>query len=135
MTTLYLEWNGDLVLECRTSIQTAVGWDEARQRIIRRIITSGAQQLPDGTFTAADYVFDPSYGVGAGKMVGQPFNDDFVAQLRRRIQAGVLADAAVDTTIPPSIRVTRPNPNTVWAIVGVQLSSGDRGEIQLKVTH
>ena len=134
--TLFLEWGGDLILENRTSLQLATGWDLVRQRIERRIITNSAQQLPDGTFTTADYIFDQNYGIGAGKMIGQPFDEQFVATLYQRIQAGVLADAAVSTTIPPSIQLIQTNGgNTLWCVVGVTLANGNTGQIALSVSR
>ena len=133
MTTLYLEWNSDFVLTPAGSLQLATGWDSVRQRIERRIITNPAQQLPSGISTPADYVFDSAYGVGAGSLVGQPYNQNFIASLRQKIQAGVLSDAAVDTSVPPSINVTTPQNDAVWAVVGVTLASGNVGTIALQV--
>lgn len=135
MTTLYLEWNGDLKLECRTSLQLATGWDEVRQRIIRRLITNCAQTLPDGRFTPADYIFDNSYGDGLGSMVDQNFTDTFLGALEQRIYAGVLADAAVDTSIPPTIKFARPMPEMLVIYISVILVTGQEGNIQLAVSR
>lgn len=135
MTTLFLEWGDDLKLMCRTSLQTAVGWDEVRQRIVRRIVTNPSQQLPDGTFTPADYIFDQNYGAGLGAEVGQDFNDADLAVIRQKITQGVLADAAVETSIPPSISFAHVNPSTVDIIVSVTLLAGGAGEIQLSASR
>ena len=107
---------------------------DGRQRIIRRIITNSARTLPDKTVTAADDVFNPEYGLGLGRLVDQALNQDYFAEIERLIAQGVLEDADVDTTIPPSIEFRRPNPSTLWIIVGVTLLTGQAGTISLKVS-
>lgn len=131
---LSLDWNGDLTVTPSGSIQPAVGWTQVRQRIIRRIITNPARRLPDKTFTPADDVFAPDFGIGLGALVDQAFDQDFQAELERRIAQGVLEDVDVDTTIPPSIVFRRPNPSTLWIVIGVTLLTGQPGTISLKVT-
>jgi len=131
---LYLDWNSDLLLTPSGSVQTAVGWDQIRQRVIRRVITNSAQQLPDGTQTQADDVFATDFGLGMGKMVDQDFDDEFLAELERRITLGVLEDSDVDTSIPPSIVFLQPNPSTLRISVTVTLLTGQQGQIALEVT-
>jgi hypothetical protein len=130
----YLDWNSDLIITPSGSIQTAVGWDQVRQRIIRRIITNSAQQLPDGVMTAADYLFHPKFGVGGGALVDQDVSDDYIAKLEQIISRGVLEDVDVDSSVPPSIKFSRPNNDTLWAIVSVVLKSGKPGQLALKVS-
>src|SRR5690242_12084376 len=101
--TFFLEWNDDLKITPNGSIQIADGWDTVRQRIIRRIITNSAEELPDGTFTPPDYVWDPAFGIGLGSMVDQPFNATLISKLEAAVTRGVLLDAAVESSIPPSI--------------------------------
>jgi hypothetical protein len=129
-----LEWNGDFIVTPSGSIQTAVGWTLVRQRIIRRIITNSAEILPDGTFTNADNIFAPDFGVGLGTLVDQAFNEDFQAELQRRIAQGVLEDQDVDSTIPPSIVFERPNPSTLVIVIGLTLKTGQPGTISIQVT-
>lgn len=129
-----LDWNGDLPITPSGSIQMAVGWTRVRQRIIRRIISNPARILPDGTFTAADDVFAPTFGAGLGSLVDQTFNQDFEAELERRIAQGVLEDVDVDSTVPPSIIFQRPNPSTLVIVIGVTLKTGQAGTISIQVT-
>lgn len=130
-----LDWNGDLTITPSGSIQLAVGWTQVRQRIIRRIITNPAGILPDKTFSPADDVFNPDFGVGLGKLVDQSFSDDFEAELQRRIAQGVLEDQDVDSTIPPSIIFQRPNPSTLVIVIGLTLITGVPGTISIQVTQ
>src|ERR1017187_10339519 len=131
---LFLDWNQDLLITPSGSIQTAVAWDRVRQRIIRRIITNSAQQLPDGVMTPADYIFHPDFGVGGGSLVDQNVSDDYIAKLEQIISRGVLEDADVDSTVPTSIQFSRPNDDTLWVIVSVVLKSGKPGQLALKVS-
>lgn len=131
---LSLEWNGDLIVTPSGSIQIAVGWTQVRQRIIRRIITNAARLLPDKTFTAADDVFNPDYGIGLGRLVDQAFDQNYQAEIERMIAQGVLEDEDVDSTIPPSVVFERPNPSTLWIVIGLVLLTGQPGTISLKVT-
>jgi hypothetical protein len=130
----YLDWNSDLQVTPSGSIQTAVGWDQVRQRIIRRIITNSAQQLPDGVMTPADYIFHPGFGVGGGALVDQNVDDAYIAKLEQIISRGVLEDADVSSTIPPTIQFSRPNDDTLWVIVNVVLKSGKPGQLALQVS-
>jgi hypothetical protein len=130
----YLDFNGDMLLTPSGSVQTATGWDQVRQRIVRRIITNAARQLPDLTFTPADDVFNPDFGIGLGALVDQALNQDYESQIERMIAQGVLEDEDVNTTIPPSIVFERPNPSTLWIVIGVTLLTGLPGKISLKVS-
>lgn len=133
--TLYLDWNDDLQLTPSGSLQLAVEWDAVRQRIVRRVVTSAAQTLPDGSTTAPDYVWHSTYGVGLGKLVDQPLNQDLLTRLEGLITAGVLADAAVDSTAPPSIEFIRVNPNTLWINVSVTVIGVGPGVISFSLTR
>lgn len=133
MTDIYCEWNGDFILTPNGDIQTAVGWDEVRQRIVRRLITNSAQVLPDGTTTAPDYVFHPTYGIGAGALVGQNPTPAYISGLIARINAAVLADDAVDPGTTPTIVFSQPTTN-VWLVqVAVQLTNGKFGQVALRI--
>lgn len=126
-TTFYLEWNGDLIITPNGSVMMATGWDEVRERIIRRFLTNSAQPLPDGTTTPPDYIFDPLYGLGAGALIDQNPNAAFVSEFTRRMREAVVADAATDPGALPSITVTSPAIGTLQVFVTIQLISGQQG--------
>lgn len=130
--TFWLDWNRGFLLTPSGSIQTATGWDSFRQRVVRRIITNPAQQLPDGTFTPADYVFAPSFGVGLGSLVDQPFSAANLADVERRISLGVLADPETNTSVPPNIIFQRPNASQVNIFVSATTVSGQSGTIAIR---
>jgi hypothetical protein len=129
--TFWLDWQRDFLLTPSGSIQTAAGWDTYRQRVVRRIITNPAQQLPDGTFTPADYVFVPTFGEGLGSLVDQDFSADNLADTERRISLGVLADSETLTSVPPNIIFQRPSVSQVNIFISVATVSGQSGTIAI----
>lgn len=131
--TAYLEWNGDLVLTPGGSIQMASGWDLVRERIIRRFLTNGAVPLPDGTTTPPDYVFSPTYGLGAGALIDQNPDANWRVNFVRRLREAVAADSATDPGSIPSIQVTTPAIGVVQVFVSVKLISGQQGSFSLTV--
>jgi hypothetical protein len=130
--TFWLDWNRDFLLTPSGSIQTATGWDAYRQRVVRRIITNPAQQLPDGTFTPADYVFAPTFGQGLGSLDDQDFSAANLADVERRISLGVLADAETLTSVPPNIIFQQPTPDQVNIFISTATVSGQSGTIAIK---
>lgn len=127
----WLEWNGDLQLTPSGSVQAAVGWDQTRQRIVRRWLTTPAQQLPDGSTTPPGYVFDPAFGIGLAQAVDKPTDAGAQQVMTRKISQGVLEDSDVLSTAPPSILFQELDPNTIRIIVGVTLLTGQPGTIAL----
>lgn len=130
-STFYLEWNGDFNLTAGGSIQMASGWDMVRERIIRRFLTNSALPLPDGTSTPPDYVFDPLYGLGAGALIDQNPDPNFVAEFTRRMREAVVADAASAPGSLPSITVSTPMIGVIEVFVAVQLISGQQGSFTI----
>lgn len=131
MSTMYLEWNGDLVLTANGSILMASGWDEVRERIIRRFLTNSAIPLPDGTTTPPDYVFDPLYGLGAGTLIDQNPDANWRANFTRRMREAIVADAAVAPSAVPSINITMPMIGLTQVYVGIQLISGQQASFSM----
>jgi hypothetical protein len=130
----YAEWNQDYVLTPNGSLQTAVGWDRTRQRIERKLITNSAQQLPDGTFTVADYVFEPTFGQGVGAMVDQNPTQAFTAEYIGKVNQAISQEFGTDPGEAPSIVFTRPDPSTWMVTIGVPLLNGTEGQIQVAQT-
>ena len=130
---LALEWGQDLTLNASGSLATVTGWDQVRERIIRRILTNPAQTLPDGSTTPPDYVFDPGYGIGGGALVSQNPTQRWLDALRQRVRQGVLSDAAVNPGYDPQIVISQPTPETFVIAVGVQLQNGQAGAFSIAV--
>jgi hypothetical protein len=109
----------------------ATGWDEVRERIIRRFLTNSALPLPDGTTTPPDYVFSPFYGLGAGALIDQNPDANFRANFTRRMREAVVADAATSPGALPSINISTPMIGLIQIYVGIQLISGQLGNFSI----
>lgn len=130
---IYLEWNDDLQLTASGSISLSFGWDHIRQRIVRRFLTNPAQRLPDGSSTPADYVFSPSYGIGAGALIDQNPTEAWIADLKRRMRQAVLSDAGVDPGAVPNVVITKPRGDAYQIFVNIKLISGQNAPLTLTV--
>jgi hypothetical protein len=130
----WLDWNGDYVLTPNGSIQPAVGWDQTRQRITRRLLTTPATVLPDGSTTPPGYIFQPDFGIGLAQQVDQPTDLDQQQEATRHISRGVLEDSDVLSTSPPTVLYDQVDPQTVRIVIGVTLLTGKPGTIALSAT-
>ena len=131
MVSMYLEWNQDLILTANGSVLMCSGWDEVRERIIRRFLTNSALPLPDGSTTPPDYVFDVQYGLGAGALIDQNPDAAWQAAFSRRMREAVVADTAVSPSLLPSISLTTSTSGVTQVFVSVQLISGQQGKFSL----
>lgn len=133
MPTLYSEWSGDLVLTPDGDLQLASGWDEIRQRIERRLLTSASGFLPDGTPTVAEYIFHPDYGESLQAYVGQNIGEGWINGVRKAVLAGTRIDSGVQPDTIPQVSFQQTADHTVYMIILVQLLSGQPGVIALEI--
>ena len=131
---LFLEYGGDLVLDQNGGLQTAVGWDETRQRIVRHLCTNSRSILPDGTPVAPEYIYDVTYGLDFRRLVDEPIGAKYQSTLMQAVIAAVTSDASVNTNVPPSVKLSRPTINTLYVLIAVALEDQSVGQIALQVT-
>lgn len=131
---LFVEWNSDLIVTPNGGVQTASGWDRVRQRIVRSLITNSAQVLPDGSTTAPDYIWHPSYGIGAGSMVGQNPTSAYQANLTSRINQAVLQDVNVDPGAIPAVVFRSLQPGEWDVFISVKLRNGTTGRVSVSLS-
>ena len=124
MTDLYLEITGDLKIDSQGDLILAEGWDEIRQRIIRRIVTTPLLQESDGTIIEADYIYHTDYGLGLKYLVCATFTDAMINQLKQRVTQGIMEDAAVDSSYLPVITYRRPQLHRLDVVATFQLITG-----------
>ena len=133
MVDLYLDWSQDLQITPGGQVRTATGWDQIRQRILRRLITNSAQTLPSGISTPADYVFDPAFGLGMGALVDQDLTRQYIEELKQRIYNAVMVDQDIDSSSPPQVSFSQPTPDTLRIIISVLLANGQSGNLSILV--
>ncbi len=131
---LFLDYGADLVLDQNGGMQTAVGWDETRQRILRDLCTNSQSILPDGSPVQPEYIYDTSYGRNFRVLVDQPIGAAYRSQLLQAVFAAVMVDVAVNSNVPPGIRLIRPDVRTLLVIISVPLQNQTVGTIALQVT-
>lgn len=134
MGALYLEFGGDLTLNQNGGLQMAVGWDEARQRIERGILTSPADNVPGVGPLPPDYIFEPEYGAGAPRLVGQNMTSKELAKLTQAIAQIVMADPSVDSTIPPNVSATQAGFQSYLVTINLTLADQTPGSIVFEVS-
>ncbi len=132
--TLYLDWGGDLQINQNGGLVLATGWDQVRQRILRRLLTNQSFTLADGSPVPADYIYDPAYGIGCRRLVGEPGGEATQSRLRQMINAAVLVDEGVDINRLPQITITTFDSFTLYVEIVVYLLTGQPGVLQLTVT-
>ena len=135
MTDLYVDWNSDFLLTSSGDIQSATGWDEVRQRIVRHLITNAGELLPSGRITAPDYIFHPLWGLGLGSKIGENPTNDWRQELISKINAAVLADVAVDQGQMPTVIFQQGTPGTWQVFITVPLADNSVGRVTLSVQH
>lgn len=132
MAIFNLEWGGDFSISPSGGLNTANGWPEARQLIVRAILTNPSTTLPSGAKTPPDYIFAPFYGAGLGLYVGQDMNGSQEAQLTSKIRSQVMSTSFVDQRATPAVSFA-PLPNNGYSVrVSVPLKNHQTGTIVLQ---
>lgn len=129
---LYLEMGADFVLNSNGGLQWADGWDVIRQNFERFIFTNAAKILPDGTPTAADWIFNPDFGLSANAMLGQNFTPAFISQLQQIVYQGALQASTGNSSVPPVVTITQaPNPQQLNITVVITPNNGEQQTLQV----
>lgn len=129
---IYLELGEDLVVSPSGGILMASGWDQIRQRIMRRLFTNPELKLADGEIIPADYIFDKDYGIGINQLIDEPITSTFLSNLTRRIKQGVMVDEGVDASKDPAIDYFVAN-QSVYVQITVTLTTGLQGQLVFEI--
>lgn len=118
-----LPFGTDFELSENGSLKMVSGVEKFRQRVIRRYFTNPAERISTGEFIPSDYLFDPEYGLGATRLVGEPTTDDAAARFRRKLRQAIFSDEGtyVDTSVEPEITLFSTPAGAVWARAKVYL--------------
>lgn len=92
MPDLSQQWGSDLVVGNTGDLATATGSALGQQRVLRRLLTN-----------PGDYIWQPDYGAGLARFIGQPAN---ILQIRALIRSQIFKEASVARTPEPLIEVS-----------------------------
>lgn len=87
---IYHYFSGDTSSDGVGGLLSADGVTESQQRIIRRVLTN-----------PGDYIYDPSYGIGAGVYVGATTAE--LGGLKSRISNQILQEPSVSPSPAPEV--------------------------------
>ena len=96
--------NGDLALK----VDTTDAADASRQRLECMLMLSPTMQDVDGvSIGSPDDWFNPHYGAGLPRVIGQPNTPTLVNGIRSRILAALAADPEIAQTPPPTVTIVQ----------------------------
>ena len=102
LNDLYHYVGNDLNQSAIGGLLPVSGTIKGQQRILRRLLTNPREVLPDGTVLPADYIFEPDYGAGLARKVGDVVNVDKIKAL---ITGQILLEEVVAKSPPPIVTV------------------------------
>lgn len=111
-------WGADLATGPTGDLAPANGAQRGQQRLLRRLLTS-----------PGDYLWQPTYGAGLARFIGQPGN---ATQIRAVIRGQIFKEAAVARTPEPVIDVTFSPAGAIGTVyVHIRYVDAPSGETQL----
>ena len=115
MADVWHQFGSDLTIGPTGDLSTVNGTPLGQQRVLRRLLTN-----------QGDYIWQPGYGAGLPRFIGQPAN---AAQIRAVIRAQIFQEAAVASTLEPAIEVTSDDQGTTYA--QIRYVDSDTGATQV----
>lgn len=99
MVDVQHSWAGDLTVSATGDLATVSGGPLGTERVLRRLLTN-----------QSDYLWQPGYGAGLARFVGQPVDGASVAAV---IRLQMRREAGVASSPEPVIAVTTERPGTL----------------------
>lgn len=114
MPDLSHEFGDDLIAGATGDLALAEGAALGRQRVLRRLLTN-----------PGDYVWQPDYGAGLGRFVGEPAAP---ARIRAVVRSQIFRERAVARSPEPVVEVRAGDDGRVF--VSIRYADADSGETQ-----
>lgn len=92
MSDIAHQWGSDLEFGPTGDLAVVAGSVLGQQRVLRRLLTNNL-----------DYIWQPTYGTGLARFVGQPIN---ISQIQAMIRSQIFKESAVSQSPEPSIDVS-----------------------------
>ena len=118
MADISHQWGSDLTIGSTGDLVAVAGATLGQQRLLRRLLTS-----------PGDYIWQPYYGAGLARFIGQPGN---ALQIRAVVRSQIFKEAAVARTPEPVIDVSfGPAGAGGTVYVHIRYVDADSGQTQL----
>jgi hypothetical protein len=131
MVDAFCEFADDIQLDPSGGIQSAIGWDEARQEIERDIFTNPQGIGPNGQYLQPDYTWDPTFGTGLPRFVGRLGAPTTIKTLQSKLLTAVLSNPVVLQQPAPIVQFAL-NQHNLNIFISVFLANQQTGEIALE---
>jgi phage baseplate assembly protein W len=115
MPDLSHQWGADIAVGATGDVALADGLVLGQQRVLRRLLTN-----------PGDYLWQPDYGAGLGRFIGQPGN---VLQISAVIRSQIFREDAVARSPEPEIDVRFDDAGTLY--VQLRYADAESGQAQL----
>jgi hypothetical protein len=130
---IYLELGSDFVINSNGGLETGFGWDIIRQNFERFLFTQPASTDFRGNPIPADWIFHPDFGLGAGSLLGENYNQATLNKLEQLVYQGALSASTGNSSTPPVVTVTSPNSQTVTATVVITPTGQQQQTLQVNL--
>lgn len=131
---LFLELSSDFVINSNGGLQLATGsWDVIRQNFERFLFTQPTSTDFRGNPIPADWIFHPNFGLGAGSLIGENYNQATLNKLQQTVFQGALSASTGNSNVPPVVTVTSPNSQEVVATVVITPNNGAQQTLQVNL--
>lgn len=118
MADISHQWGSDLMIGPTGDLASASGASLGQQRVLRRLLTS-----------PGDYIWQPDYGAGLARFIGQPGN---ALVIRAAIRSQIFKESSVASTPEPVIDVTFDPAGIVGAVyVHIRYVDTDTDQTQI----
>lgn len=118
MADISHQWGSDLVTGPTGDLVVVTGAALGQQRVLRRLLTN-----------PGDYIWQPDYGAGLARFIGQPGN---ALAIRAVVRSQIFKEAAVARTPEPVIDVTLdPSGAAGTVYVYARYVDADSGQTQI----
>ena len=111
-------YSGDVASSSTGDLNTSTSVVKTQQRIVRRVLTN-----PVTKEAPADYIWNPEYGCGAARYVGETQNK--LEELRRLIASQIILEKNVANIPIPTVVLTSNNEVLYIRITYVDISTGE----------
>ena len=118
MPDLSHKWGSDLSVGATGDLAVAAGPELGQQRVLRRLLTN-----------PGDYIWQPDYGAGLARFIGQPANP---LQIQALVRSQIFKESAVARTPEPVIDISvSPSQDAGFVYVYIRYQDAASGRMQV----